>query len=54
MAQREKHDKSRKRKHDEGDQPNPPVRDVQDHPAPNPDDNSHREAPLTPETIDEP
>ena len=54
MAQREKQDKSRKRKPDEGDPPNPPVRDVQDHPAPNPDDNSRREAPLVRDPIDEP
>ena len=53
MAPREKHDKSRKRKLDELDQPNRPVRDVRENPAPNPDDDSQREAPL-PETIDEP
>ncbi len=53
MAPREKHDKSRKRKPDESDQPNRPVRDVRENPAPNPDDDSQREAPL-PETIDEP
>ena len=46
MAWREKHDKSRKRKPHEPDQPNRPVRDVREDPAPNPDDDSHREAPL--------
>jgi hypothetical protein len=54
MARGEKHDKSRKGKQDEADQPKPLVRDVQEHPAPNPDDDSHREAPLLPENIDLP
>ena len=53
MAPKEKHDKSQKRKPEKSDQPNQPVRDVREDPAPNPDDNSKREAPL-PETIDEP
>ena len=45
MAPREKHDKSRKRKPDESDQPHRPVRDVREDPAPNPDDDSQREKP---------
>ena len=48
MAQREKHDKSRKRKPDELDQPHQPVRDVQEDPAPNPDDASGRRSPAAP------
>ena len=54
MVPREKHDKSRKPKPDESpvtDQPHRPVRDVQDDPAPNPDDGAEKPPP---ETIDEP